>query len=212
MADVSPAELEALLVRGWRRFGAFYLRPACAACVECVSLRLPVARFTPTDSQRRALRRARRFRVELGRPRLDGTRVALHRAWQAARSERRGWPLSPIDEDDYALQLAYPHEAAREVAWYDGERLVAAGLCDVTPNAWSLVQFFYDPAISRLSPGVANVAVAVELARARGIGYVYLGYRVLGCASMRYKATFGPHELLEGRPADDEAPVWKARP
>ncbi|HKQ40385.1 MAG TPA: arginyltransferase, partial [Verrucomicrobiae bacterium] len=38
--------------------------------------------------------------------------------------------------------------------------------------------------------------------------HVYLGYRVAGCRSMEYKAQFRPHELLQGRPLDHEAPVW----
>jgi len=32
---------------------------------------------------------------------------------------------------------------------------------------------------------------------------------VLGCESLRYKAAYGPHELLVGRPAMDEEPVWR---
>jgi arginine-tRNA-protein transferase len=30
----------------------------------------------------------------------------------------------------------------------------------------------------------------------------------MGCASMRYKAGFRPHELLEGRPGPDDEPRW----
>jgi arginyl-tRNA--protein-N-Asp/Glu arginylyltransferase len=78
----------------------------------------------------------------------------------------------------------------------------------VTPRAWSAIYFFYDPAVARLSPGVANVMLCLALARQRGIPHVYLGYRVLGCPSMRYKATFRPHELLRGRPGPDEEPRW----
>ncbi|MCA2977870.1 MAG: arginyltransferase, partial [Myxococcaceae bacterium] len=60
MVDVTPPELQTLLVRGWRRFGPAYFRPACTSCLECVSIRLDVHRFAPTDSQRRALRRSKR--------------------------------------------------------------------------------------------------------------------------------------------------------
>ena len=43
LTDVTPLEHEAMLVRGWRRFGLQYFRPECAGCAECVSLRIPVA-------------------------------------------------------------------------------------------------------------------------------------------------------------------------
>ena len=42
--------------------------------------------------------------------------------------------------------------------------------------------------------------------------YRHLGFRVLACPSMRYKAAFGPHQLLEGRPGFDEAPRWVDAP
>jgi arginine-tRNA-protein transferase len=79
---------------------------------------------------------------------------------------------------------------------------------DITPAAWSAVYFFYDPAIADRSPGINNVLLGIELARERKIPYVYLGYRVLGCSSMKYKSLFRPHELLHERPEDDAEPKW----
>ena len=82
------------------------------------------------------------------------------------------------------------------------------GLCDETPRAFSAIYFYYDPDYMRWSPGIYNVLFQVEHARARGIPYVYLGYRVEGCASMRYKSTFRPHQLMRGRPSFQEDPSW----
>jgi arginyl-tRNA--protein-N-Asp/Glu arginylyltransferase len=212
MIDVTPTELESLLIRGWRRFGPIYFRPACSPCQECVSIRLPVAAFEPTDSQRRALRRIRRFRITLGRPRVDEERLALYRRWHATREAVRQWEPADLEPDEYAHQFAFPHPAVRELAIRDGDRLVGLGICDVTPSAWSAVYFFYDPSIARLSPGIANVMLCVEQAREAGIPYVYLGFRVMDCPSMRYKALFRPHELLAGRPAEDEEPRWLSAP
>ena len=48
MTGVTPLELEDFLERGWRRFGPVYFRPVCATCDECVSVRVPVATFTPS--------------------------------------------------------------------------------------------------------------------------------------------------------------------
>jgi len=186
MSEVGVEELDALLARGWRRLGPFYFRPACAGCLECVSLRIPVARLAPTGSQRRAAVRARRFQMRIGPPRVDRARLALYARWHAARERKRSWPSSPLGPDEYALQFAYPHPAVREVTWWDGGQLVAVSLCDVTPRAWSAIYFFYDPAIARLSPGVGNVMTCAALARERGLPHVYLGYRVSGCPSMRY--------------------------
>jgi arginine-tRNA-protein transferase len=214
MQDVSAEEYERMLVRGWRRFGPMYFRPACQACNQCVSLRLPTDTFKPNRSQRRARAACAHFRVEVGPPRVDPERLALYRAWHAEREQTREWGASPLGMRDYFLQFAFPHPAAREVAYYDdtaegGPRLVGLGICDEMPNAWSAVYFFYDPAYARYSPGSANVVFQVELARARGIPHVYLGYRVQECASLRYKGTFRPHELLQGRPGPEENPDWR---
>lgn len=208
MLDVGAAEYESMLLRGWRRFGPVYFRPACVGCVACLSLRVPVAGFTPTESQRRALRRSRRFRITLGRPQVDAERLALYAAWHRDRQEDRHWSPAPLDIDDYFQQFAFPHPAAHEIAFQDEEGLAALGLVDVTPRAWSLVYFFYHPRIARLSPGVANVMLGLELARERGLPHVYLGYSVAGCASMAYKSGFRPHEILQGRPSPQEAPRW----
>lgn len=213
MTEVSPEELEALLVRGWRRQGPFYFRPACGGCSECVSLRVPVDRFRPTATQRRIRRRAAAVRAALQRPVVDAERLDLYRRWHAAREEARGWEAAPLDARDYWLQFAYPHPATWELALRDGDgALVALTLCDITPRAWSAIFCFHDPARAALSPGAASVLLAIELARERGIPHLYLGYRVAGCPSMRYKALYRPHELLVGRPGPDEEPQWVEAP
>jgi arginyl-tRNA--protein-N-Asp/Glu arginylyltransferase len=209
MVDVTPRELEGLLERGWRRFGPAYFRPACRACTDCDSIRIDVHRFEPTPSQRRALRRARRFRLEQGEPRIDETRLALHARWHRTREDARGWEATHLTEEEYATQFAFPSTTGRELAWYDGDALVALGLADVTPNCFSAAYFFYDPTIARLSPGIGNVMLSIELARELGCQHVYLGYRVQDCASLTYKGHFRPHELLDGRPAMTDAPVWR---
>jgi arginine-tRNA-protein transferase len=205
---VSPEELDAMLERGWRRFGTDYFRPACSPCRECVSLRLPVDRFAPSRQQRRVLRKGASLAVVVGTPVVDAARVSLHARWYAERERTRGWDASPLDAEEYARQFAFPHPCAREVAYYDGARLVGVGLCDETPRALSAGYFFYDPAYAAHSPGVLHVLTLVRLARERGRAHVYLGFRINGCASMRYKARFRPHELLADRPGMNGAPRW----
>ena len=212
LLDITPAELEELLVRGWRRFGPDYFRPGCAPCHECAPTRIPTRTFVPSKSQRRARAKCAELRARIGPPRVDPARLALYSAWHAARERARNWASAPIDAKGYALQFAFPHPAAREVAYYEpaanGERLVGIGICDQTAHAWSAIYFFYDPAWAERSIGVANVVFQVELARRLDIDHVYLGYRVAGCPSMTYKSRFLPQERLVGWPELDEAPRW----
>lgn len=212
MTNVSPEELDRLLVRGWRRFGPYYFRPVCDPCGECISIRIPVEAFVPSTSQRRARRRCRGLRIEVGPPIVDRQRLALYERWHHGRESAREWEPAGLGAEEYYLQFAFPHPSVREVSWWDGDRLVAVGICDVTPSCWSAVYFFYDPTIERASPGIANVVLCTELAREAGIPHVYLGYRIEGCASMRYKSRFRPYETLVGRPEEDEEPRWVEPP
>jgi len=96
--EVSASELDAMLSRGWRRFGPVYFRPACASCEECVTLRIDAASFAPTKSQRRAAKNAARLRRVVAPPKSDDVRLALYRKWHAAREEARGWEPSAISK------------------------------------------------------------------------------------------------------------------
>jgi arginine-tRNA-protein transferase len=211
MLDVTPDELDLMLVRGWRRFGPAYFRPVCSPCEECVSIRIPVARFAPSKSQRRAAQACRSLRREVSRPRVDEARLELYARWHASREATRGWEPSGLNDETYATEFAFPHPCVREVSFYDdsqGGKLVGLGICDQTPHCWSAVYFFYDPDYSDRSIGTANVMFQIEHARSIGIPHVYLGYRVAGCPSLRYKAAYRPHELLSGRPGFRELPTW----
>jgi arginine-tRNA-protein transferase len=210
LKEVSPLEHERLLELGWRRFGLQYFRPQCAGCFECVSLRVPVATFQPTKSQRRAWRKCAHWRVEVGPPRVTEERLELFAAWHAMREDTRGWKPSVLDAQEYAATFCPPNVCAREMAYYDGGRLVAVGLIDVTPHAVSSIYFYYHPEVAAVSPGVASVLLEIDWARQQGCTHHYLGYRVLGCPSTAYKAQYRPHELLAERPGFDEEPRWVA--
>jgi arginyl-tRNA--protein-N-Asp/Glu arginylyltransferase len=208
VAGLQADELDQLLAHGWRRFGAVLFRPACRACHECVSLRIAVADFHPSRSQRRARNRCAHLTVEIGPPHVDDQRVGLYQRWHAEREQSRDWEAAPLDLEEYARQFGPADACAREVSYRDGERLVGVGLCDETATAWNAIYFFSDPAYQRLSLGVNHVLTLIERARRDGKAHVYLGFRVIGCASMRYKAGFLPHQLLEGRPDFGESPRW----
>jgi len=211
LLDVDAEELERLLERGWRRFGPDYFRPACPRCNACVPTRIVASEFELSRSQRRARNRCARLRVVVGPPRVDEERLALYHAWHGEREIAREWAPGKLSAREYFYQFAFPHPSARELAYYDdddGGRLVAVAICDETPRAWSAVYCFYDPIYAKLSPGIGNVITLVGIARAQQKPYVYLGYRVSDCASLRYKEDFHPQEVLLHGPRDDEEPAW----
>ena len=208
MTGVSPAELERLLERGWRRFGPVYFRPVCGACEECVSVRVPVKGFAPSANLRRVEKRCAHLRVEVGQPSVDDARLDLYRRWHNGREQERGWKPDRIGAESYAMQFCFPHPSALELSYWDGAELVCVGIADVTPRAISAVYCFHDPGRKALSLGTFNVLQAVRYAREKQLAHVYLGYRVEECPSLRYKGRFRPQEKLEGRTESDAVPRW----
>lgn len=209
MTGVTGAELDGLLERGWRRFGPVYFRPVCSGCDECVSVRVPVSTFSPSPNLRRVLKRAARVRTEVGEPQADDARLRLYRRWHASREVERGWKPDRIGMESYAMQFCFPHSAAREFSYWDGEELIGIGIADETPKALSAVYCYYDPDLAHLSLGTCNVLRAIEYARHRSLSQVYLGYRVEGCLSLRYKGRFRPQERLRGRVEGSQPPRWE---
>ncbi len=134
---------------------------------------------------------------------------------EVTRARPKGWEPNGQTRERYSLEFAFPHPCAREAAFYDddapgGPRLVGVGLFDATPRALSAAFFFHDPEYARFSLGTANILSLIDDARVSGRPHVYLGYRVEGCASLRYKAAFRPHELLRDRPDSLlEPPFWR---
>ncbi len=210
LTDVTPSETEHLVERGWRRFGPEYFRPICRGCEECVSLRVAVKKFRFSKSQRRVVRRCEKVTVEIRTPRADAERVALYRKWHAAREASCGWQENPLDEDGYRRQFCFPHPSGREMTYWADGKLVGVGLIDEMPHSLSSTYFYFDPDYAKLSLGVYSALCEISLALQLGKDYVYLGYRVAGCKSLVYKSGFRPHEILLGRPGEEERTEWEA--
>lgn len=199
-----------LLERGWRRFGSLFFRPGCLACQECRSLRVDVAAFRPNRSMRRAWHKNRDLEVVVEPPSVSREHLALYDRYHDDMSRRKSWPEKLAEPFDYYLTFVHGRqEFGREILYRRGGRLVMVALVDLLPRAVSAVYTFYEPELRHRSLGVYSVLRQIELARSTGRPHVYLGYRVEGNASMRYKARYRPHQVLVGRPELDERPDWE---
>ncbi len=205
----TPETYMSLLARGWRRFGRVFFRPICAACEECRSLRVDVERFQPNRSMRRTMKRNRDLRVGLRPAAVSDQHLELYERYHLDMAARKGWSEKSISLLSYYRTFVEGRQGfGHEMLFFDGERPVAVALVDLLPAAISAVYCFYDPELRSRSLGVYSVLRQVELARTRGLPYVYLGYCIDGNRSMRYKANYRPHEILGDRPGFDEEPAW----
>ena len=211
LADrLDPEAYHALMDRGFRRSGRVFYRPECPACRACVPLRVPVATFRPTKSQRRVLRRNADVEVTAREPCFAEETFALYRRYLAHQH-----PGGEQDDDKATFRDAFftPVVDSIEVRYEVAGRLVAVSLLDACARSLSAVYHFFDPDHARRSLGVFSVLAEIEHCRRLGVPFYYLGYWVQGSAAMEYKADYGPHELLrDGRwQAIADAPDGGAR-
>lgn len=205
VAALSPAEYEARMNQGWRKFGPVVFRPVCQSCDECRPLRVPVARFAPDRSQRRNLARNADLAVRYAAPTIDAARVSLFNRYHAAQTDRKGWPAAAKTADEYAFVFVHNPVPAVEISVWENDVLQAIVLADVTQAVVSAVYHFHDPDGRARGLGTFALLQTIALARRLGKPHAYLGFFVAGCPSMTYKARFRPCEILgvDG--------VWRAR-
>jgi leucyl-tRNA---protein transferase len=209
---VDGASYQQAMDLGMRRSGTVIYRPLCGTCRKCQPLRVPVASFVPSRSQRRAQRRCEGlFDVRVGRPRLDDERLDLYARYQV---DQHGEHAQSADPTSYRRFLVDTVTETIELVWREkeGQRLVGVGVLDVTPTALSSVYFYWEPDLRRLSLGMYSALVEMNLCRRWDKPYYYLGYLVPGSDTMSYKASFEGAEVwdgegwvvLGGRSVDDE--------
>ncbi len=203
MSELSGDEYEAHMNRTWRKFGPLLFRPVCTGCTGCRPIRIAVAEFSPGRGQRRTLRRNADLRVVAGPPVLDRARIDLYHRYHLTQQRRKGWPEQRITPQEYEFQFLRNPLPAVEISVWEGERLRAIILNDLTPQVLSAVYHFHDPDAAGRGLGTFAILQAIEQARLLRRTWVYLGYYVAGSASMEYKSAFRPAEVL------GEDGVWR---
>ncbi len=203
---------------GMRRSGTVVYRPLCEDCRLCQPLRVPVAGFNPSRSQKRARKKCEGlFDVHIGQPQLDDERLSLYARYQ---QNQHGKHAQSADEKSYRRFLVDSITHTIELSWRDKEgALVGVGILDVTPDALSSVYFYWEPELKKLSLGTYSAIAEIELCKRWNKAYYYLGYLVPGSKTMSYKAEFPGAEVwvgdrwmpLGGRSLEDEGVMRRIR-
>jgi arginyl-tRNA--protein-N-Asp/Glu arginylyltransferase len=199
-------ELNEILTQGgFRRSQTIAYRPACDTCRACVSVRVVVNEFKPSDNLKRILKGNADLIGNAMPNRPTSEQYALFRRYVDSRHSDGG--MADMSVLDYSMMVEDSHVDTKLIEYRRrgidsgitgrGEGgLIAACLTDEMSDGLSMVYSFYDPDAQDRSLGTFMILEHIYRARAMGLPYLYLGYWVEGSKKMGYKARFTPQERL----------------
>ena len=199
-------ELNEILTQGgFRRSQTIAYRPACDTCRACVSVRVLVNEFEPSDNLKRILRKNGDL---IGNPtpnRPTSEQYSLFRRYVDTRHADGG--MADMTVLDYSMMVEDSHVDTRLIEYRrrgidsaitgrgTGD-LIAVCLTDEMSDGLSMVYSFYNPEAADRSLGTFMILDHIRRAKAMGLPYLSLGYWVDGSKKMDYKARFRPQERL----------------
>lgn len=189
--------LEMLWARGWRHFGSRYFRHNffvhSSKLYSVRALRLRVADFRPSRSQRRILRKNANLRLHVGEVRT--TREVFE---MFERHKERFDENPPRDIFDVIASAEERHAGQTlQFSVYDADRLIAVSYLDVAVSSTSGLYAFFEPSESKRSLGIFTMLKEIEYTRGAGMTFYYPGYVFRESSFYDYKKRFRPAEVYD---------------
>lgn len=190
---LTPAIYSSLIDVGFRRSGETVLRPNCADCTQCISLRLPTKDFIPSKSQRRVMNINSDLEVNAVVNPDYLQYYSLYSNYIQTKHPTSENMQSAEDTFNHFFQSSWAQSFVFEFR-QSNQELICIAICDPLRQGLSAVYTFYDSNQARRSLGTFSILKQIEYAQKNKLDYLYLGYWIQDCARMNYKTKFRPCE------------------
>ena len=199
-----PSLYGSALAMGFRRSGNHVYRPHCDGCRACTPVRIPIARFVASRSQRRCLARNNDLHLQVVPAARNEERFSLYQRYVSTRHAGGGMDNPSPEDFDGFLACSWSPTVFLEMRLRD--QLLAVAVTDALPDALSAVYTFFAPEQMARSLGTFAILAQIEQARREGLEHLYLGFWLDGHPKMHYKKMFRPLEYLAGDQWQDFTP------
>lgn len=186
-----------LIDQGFRRSGPYLYQPACSACNACLSMRIPVASFTPNRSQRRNWQQnVGRLQVSAHPAEFSSEHFELYCRYQEQRHTNGAMDIKEPEQYMNFLSSSWADTVFYE--FRDGKKLAGVAVTDRLTNGLSSVYTFFD--LERRADGLGVFALLWQIEHTKNLGkqWVYPGFWIKDSDKMSYKSAYRPLELWDG--------------
>ena len=198
LTAAEPALMDKLWAHGWRHFGREFFRYSLTLSesggIEVIQpLRMELAAFRISKSQRRVLRRNEDAEIRVVPAVVDALREAMflrHRERFISNIPESLRTFIPEEDPAHA-----PCECVSVEVRAAG-RLIAVSYLDVGDAAVSSVYAMFEPDESWRSPGTLTFLTEIQWAAAQGKRWLYPGYATVQPSHYDYKKSLRPLECF----------------
>lgn len=189
----APENYAWLMQEGFRRSGDQVYRPHCVNCQACHSVRLPLASFEISQSQRRLLKKNKAFSINVSGSLSDEYYPLYERYINTLHSDGT---MYPANEEQYKSFIENTISKQLFLEVWHGEKLISVAVTDVLTDSLSAVYTFYDPDYRKHGLGIYSILQQINYGQRLNAKFLYLGYQIDACQKMNYKTKFHPHQRL----------------
>lgn len=193
-AIITKAHYSALSRLGFRRSGKHFYRPYCDNCQACTPIRVNAAKFTPTKSQKRILKKNSNIKTQILKADFHEDHYLLYEKY--LHSRHADGDMYPPSRSQYRSFLVDGFSETQFVEFSINGRLCAVAVCDQLEDGLSAIYTFYDPDYASLSLGKYAILWQLTETRKRKLNFLYLGYFIKNCRKMAYKNQYSPFEAF----------------